>query len=125
MTASTVASRVDGTHQLTLPLTRLRALLLRELEAQTAHVAECRATVSSLTGQTDVDSVLEREVADKSANRADEAIADVQHALSRLDSGTYGTCEACGAAIPVARLEAIPHARQCVECPGQRTGPFG
>ena len=125
MTASMVASRVDGTHQLTLPLPRLRALLLRELAAQAAHAAESRATMTSLTGQTDVDSVLERAVAEVSANRADEAVADVQHALNRLDSGTYGTCEACGAAIPAARLEAIPHARQCVDCPGQRAGLFG
>ena len=44
--------------------------------------------------------------------------------LKKFDNGTYGLCEACGeqgkpeakARIPKARLQAIPHARNCVEC---------
>src|SRR4051812_34063329 len=42
-------------------------------------------------------------------------LADVEHALRRLDDGTYGTCEACGNPIPAERLEAMPAARFCVE----------
>lgn len=42
-------------------------------------------------------------------------LADVDHALRRLDEGTYGTCEACGKPIPDERLEAMPAARFCVE----------
>jgi DnaK suppressor protein len=41
-------------------------------------------------------------------------LADIEHALRRLDDGTYGTCEACGKAIPDERLEAMPAARFCV-----------
>ncbi|MEO6120731.1 MAG: TraR/DksA C4-type zinc finger protein [Acidimicrobiales bacterium] len=40
---------------------------------------------------------------------------DVEHALHRLDDGTYGTCEACGRAIDDGRLEALPAARFCLE----------
>lgn len=40
---------------------------------------------------------------------------DVEHALRRLDDGTYGTCEACGQPIDAARLEALPAARFCVK----------
>ena len=40
---------------------------------------------------------------------------DIEHALRRLDDGTYGTCEACGQPIDAARLEAIPAARFCVK----------
>jgi RNA polymerase-binding transcription factor DksA len=47
---------------------------------------------------------------------ASETLDDIEHALSRLDAGTYGTCEACGQAIPRERLEAIPHASTCVAC---------
>ncbi|MGH9155403.1 MAG: TraR/DksA C4-type zinc finger protein [Acidimicrobiales bacterium] len=39
---------------------------------------------------------------------------DVEHALRRLDDGTYGTCEACGRAIDDGRLEALPAARFCL-----------
>ena len=42
-------------------------------------------------------------------------LADIDHALQRLDDGTYGTCEACGKAIPDDRLDALPAARFCVE----------
>jgi RNA polymerase-binding transcription factor DksA len=31
-------------------------------------------------------------------------LADVEHALRRLDEGTYGTCEVCGKVIPDERL---------------------
>ena len=41
-------------------------------------------------------------------------LADVEHALRRLDEGTYGTCEACGKAIGEERLEAQPAARFCL-----------
>ncbi|HEV2361726.1 MAG TPA: TraR/DksA C4-type zinc finger protein [Acidimicrobiales bacterium] len=42
-------------------------------------------------------------------------LADVEHALRRLDAGTYGTCEACGKPIGDVRLEARPEARLCLE----------
>jgi len=40
---------------------------------------------------------------------------DIEHALRRLDEGTYGTCEACGKPISDARLEAVPGARFCLD----------
>jgi len=40
-------------------------------------------------------------------------LADVEHALRRLDEGTYGTCEACGRSIDDDRLQALPAARLC------------
>ena len=42
-------------------------------------------------------------------------LADVEHALRRLDDGTYGTCEVCGRVIPDERLEAMPATRLCLE----------
>ena len=42
-------------------------------------------------------------------------LADVDHALKRLDDGTYGTCEVDGKPIPEERLEALPAARFCLE----------
>ena len=41
-------------------------------------------------------------------------LADVEHALRRLEDGTYGSCEACGQPIDEARLEALPAARFCL-----------
>ncbi len=42
-------------------------------------------------------------------------LADIEHALRRLDEGTYGTCEACGKPIADDRLEAQPAARFCLD----------
>jgi DnaK suppressor protein len=41
---------------------------------------------------------------------------EVREALQRLDSGTYGRCQACGQPIDSARLEAIPYAALCLHC---------
>jgi len=41
-------------------------------------------------------------------------LGDVEAALERLESGTYGTCEACGGPIEGTRLEALPATRYCV-----------
>ena len=42
-------------------------------------------------------------------------LADIEHALKRLNEGTYGTCEACGKPIAEDRLEAQPAARFCLD----------
>jgi RNA polymerase-binding transcription factor DksA len=39
----------------------------------------------------------------------------VDQALQRLDDGTYGTCEVCGAPLPDETLAADPTARRCVD----------
>lgn len=44
----------------------------------------------------------------------DAELSDVEHALRRLDDGTYGVCEACGQPISEDRLEAMPAARFCL-----------
>ncbi len=42
-------------------------------------------------------------------------LGDIEHALRRLDEGTYGTCEIDGKPIPDDRLEAMPATRMCLE----------
>jgi RNA polymerase-binding transcription factor DksA len=49
-----------------------------------------------------------------------ETLEEVEHALAKLDSGDYGTCESCGQPIPEARLEAKPAARLCISCASAR-----
>jgi DnaK suppressor protein len=44
------------------------------------------------------------------------AVAEIDRALAKIEGGTYGECERCGASIPDARLEALPHAALCVAC---------
>lgn len=41
---------------------------------------------------------------------------EVEHALQKLEQGTYGVCEVCGQPIDMARLEVRPQANLCVSC---------
>ena len=43
-------------------------------------------------------------------------LGSVLYALERMDNGQFGICEDCGKNIPLARLQALPHATLCFEC---------
>jgi DnaK suppressor protein len=43
-------------------------------------------------------------------------LARTERALAKLDDGTYGICDSCGAAIPPRRLEALPDSVLCLNC---------
>jgi DnaK suppressor protein len=45
-------------------------------------------------------------------------LARIDRALDKLDDGTYGRCDSCGATIPPARLHAMPDSVLCVSCAG-------
>jgi DnaK suppressor protein len=49
-------------------------------------------------------------------DRDAQELRRIDHALSRLNSGTYGECIDCRQPIPLARLEAEPTAARCVTC---------
>jgi len=41
-------------------------------------------------------------------------LTSVEHALEKIENGTYGKCDVCGEEIPEARLEANPSATTCM-----------
>lgn len=45
-----------------------------------------------------------------------DEISNIQAALSRVDSGTYGLCVDCGESIGFQRLQAYPSANRCLQC---------
>ena len=62
----------------------------------------------------------ERGEAEALASKLRETLGEVEHALAKLDEGTYGVCEGCGQQINPARLEAKPAARHCIGCASKR-----
>ena len=48
--------------------------------------------------------------------RVSSALTEVEHALRKLDNGTYGLCDSCGKQISPDRLEALPQAGLCIDC---------
>jgi DnaK suppressor protein len=49
-------------------------------------------------------------------NRIRQELAKVEHALQKIEKGTYGLCDNCGQPIDPKRLEALPQASLCMNC---------
>lgn len=47
-------------------------------------------------------------------------LTQIETSLERIEEGTYGKCEECGAKIPKTRLNAIPYSILCVRCAEQQ-----
>jgi len=90
-------------------LDHLRRLLVEEHTAQAARAVELQDPVD-----------LEPDLADVLLARCREAMEDIDGALSRMEAGSYGSCLACGAAIPYERLAIVPAADRCVACQAGR-----
>ena len=52
-------------------------------------------------------------------NRLRQELARVEHALEKIEKGTYGLCDNCGQPIDPERLEALPQASLCMNCKAQ------
>ncbi len=105
----------------------IRASLLERLTELRAEYDQAMADISDLQrdrvgdmagdDQADTGSkTFEREQEISLANGILDRLSQVEHALDRLSSGTYGSCERCGNPIPHARLEAFPSVTLCVSC---------
>ena len=46
----------------------------------------------------------------------EHGLARTERALAKLDEGSYGICDSCGAEIPPRRLEVMPDSTLCVPC---------
>ena len=49
-------------------------------------------------------------------DQAGGMISAIENALYRLREGLYETCESCGGAISLKRLEVIPWTTRCIDC---------
>ncbi|MGI6129385.1 MAG: TraR/DksA C4-type zinc finger protein [bacterium] len=49
-------------------------------------------------------------------DNSEQLLAQVDHALEKLEAGDYGVCERCGEQIDTARLNALPWATLCYHC---------
>jgi len=51
------------------------------------------------------------------------ALLRTERALSKLEEGTYGTCDVCGKPIAPARLRAMPDGVLCLDCAASERSP--
>ena len=59
---------------------------------------------------------MEREMAFTFASREGRYLHHLNEALGRIEKGTYGKCRSCDNDINKKRLDAVPHATQCIKC---------
>ena len=106
-----------------------RKLLLEERETYTRQATSLRAEAEQLAAEREPGDVqfdeesgegdtmnVERERDLALSAQAMAAVDEIDRALAKIDSGTYGTCEKCGEPIPKERLKALPYAALCVKC---------
>jgi DnaK suppressor protein len=48
--------------------------------------------------------------------REQRLLKKIEHAIEKIDNGTYGICEGCGCEIGIKRLEVRPVTTMCIEC---------
>lgn len=65
----------------------------------------------------------ERELDMTLEENARVSLGEVDAALARIESGTYGVCDRCAVKIPVGRLEAYPTASMCIACKEAEESP--
>jgi len=90
----------------------LRKRLGMQLE-DLAHVKHSSASGDAADAAFDASG---EELASTLAELEAKELAQVERALRQLKAGTYGKCEACGAKIPVIRLNALPYSTLCIKC---------
>ncbi|HET9702189.1 MAG TPA: RNA polymerase-binding protein DksA [Burkholderiales bacterium] len=52
----------------------------------------------------------------RSRDRERKLIKKIDETIGKIDSGSYGYCDSCGAEIGLKRLEARPTASLCIDC---------
>jgi len=105
-----------------------KKMLLEERARMTRHSEVLKAEADSLAldreaGDTQFDDesgegdtlAVERERDLVLSAQAQQTVTEIDHALAKLEDGTYGICEVSGQPIPKERLKAIPWARERVE----------
>lgn len=96
-----------------------------ELERQFEEIEESAlgASQSELSGEAAFDEeyadsgtfTFERERDLSLAENLKDLMEQIDHALHRIDDGSFGICERCGKPIEKARMKALPYARLCIK----------
>jgi len=99
-------------------LNRFRKMLdRRQVELETAiRKREVLAIETSADELDRIQHAAEREFAIDNLERESLRLRDVRAALTRMESGTFGTCSGCEEPINPKRLAAVPWTSSCIVC---------
>jgi len=101
-----------------LKLEQIRQQLIEELDQSKANGGATEHGKSSAFSNREEAAIatadLERRIALETQKRNN--LAEVEHALHKLEECSYGICDNCGQPIESGRLEALPYVSQCMTC---------
>ena len=106
----------------TTSIEEFRRLLLEQRRALFEEVAHVEADLSGLTEtrEAELEESAQEERTARLLARLDDRgkaeLEEIDRALQRIANGDYGTCEACGRQIPLARLRTLPATPFCRDC---------
>ena len=89
------------------------------LENEIIHLEEVAAPVSpenSIGRVSRMDAINNKSVAEASLRSAKRKLANLKHALTKMDLPNFGDCARCKQPIPSARLMYMPDSPYCVRC---------
>jgi DnaK suppressor protein len=105
---------------------------LAELNGQRADLEESTSvSLAEASGEVGFDEefadtgsfTFERERDLSLVDNVNDLIDKVEHALARIDDGSFGRCEACGKPVEAERLDALPYATLCLADARRRVRP--
>lgn len=103
-------------------LDHYRTILLDAKRELVNELLELESDLDLLTSEQDIELMdnVQSEVPEQLLARLDERdrerLEAIEAALQRIETGTYGTCAACGQEIETRRLDALPAAEHCLRC---------
>jgi DnaK suppressor protein len=116
-------------------LQRFKTIILEKRKEILEELESLKSTMMDVTtGQYEVESsnyslhmeqgtdAMEREKTFLFASREGKFLNYLEDALKRIERGDYGFCTECGNLIDKERLEAVPHASQCIDCKQKKGG---
>ncbi|MDP6442195.1 MAG: TraR/DksA family transcriptional regulator [Pirellulaceae bacterium] len=114
-------------------LQELREVLIKRRDALRKALAGDLSLLKELRQQSSGDVVdvasdsAQDEISSQLAEVESRELTSIETALERLREGSYGMCERCTQAIPLARLQALPYATLCINCQreAEKTGTTG
>src|SRR3954454_10508295 len=109
-------ARRDALLRLHKSLTGRRSELRRRLGGEMNDMGHLNASAASGDAADAAFDTGSEEIASHLAELEAKELRQIERAMSKIKTGTYGACEGCQVKIPIARLNALPYSTLCVKC---------
>ncbi len=98
-------------------LTAMKQDIMKEAKAEVDQILSEEDRYNGVSDDGDFADVASRDAMQASKfARYRSQLEVIEEALLKIEAGTYGICDDCGAEIPVGRLNVMPFAVRCVDC---------